>query len=193
MLILRVAPHQHRGPTLPGPCLGRPMGVSASQRRVGPVTGVGQHHPLRHALGAGGADWSNAICGLILKTLWPGELDRLPNPREDRAERRPAGSRARWLPTTTLQSDNCPACRVARNTATRRQRNGRPSSGIPCRRRSKLLLRRSFRSRTKAPAGPPATNRRSRQNSAAIDARFEPGGPRRGLQSARRSCARRNG
>ena len=77
-LVLRVAPHQRRGSTLPGPCLGRERTHSRrpkpdrrlnaddisqahahqrrSERRVDPVTGVRQHHPFRHALGAGGAD-----------------------------------------------------------------------------------------------------------------------------------------
>ena len=44
------------------------------------------------------------------RQLWPGELGRPPNPREDRAERRSAGLRARWLPTARPQSDNCPLC-----------------------------------------------------------------------------------
>ena len=148
---------------LPGPSLGRsgptPGGQAGptterrrhsqahahqrrSERRVDPVTGVRQHHPFRHALGAGGAGSGRARFAVWscrrrprARRLWPGELDRPPNPQEDRAERRSAGSRARWLPTTTPQSDNCPACRVARESAGRRQRNERPSSEIPRRRR----------------------------------------------------------
>ena len=93
-LVLRVAPHQRRGSTLPGPCLGRERTRSRrpkpgrrlnaddisqvharqrrSQRRVDPVTGVRQHHPFRHALGARGADLVERDCGLVLKTTSSG-------------------------------------------------------------------------------------------------------------------------
>ena len=77
-LVLLVAPHQGRWPTLTAPCLGRERtgprrpklrrrlnadDISQaharqrrSERRVDPVTGVRQHDPLRYALGACGAD-----------------------------------------------------------------------------------------------------------------------------------------
>ena len=77
-LVLRVAPHQRRGPTLPAPCLGRERTCSRrpkprrrlnaddisqaharqrrSERRVDPVTGIRQHDALRHTLGARGLD-----------------------------------------------------------------------------------------------------------------------------------------
>ena len=77
-LVLRVAPHQRRRSTLSGPCLvrqrtrsrrpkpGRRLNADdisqaharqrRSERRMDPVTGVRQHDPLRHALGARGLD-----------------------------------------------------------------------------------------------------------------------------------------
>ena len=73
-LVLLVAPHQGRRPTLPAPCLGRERTGSRrpklrrrlnaddisqaharqrhSERRVDPITGVRQHDALRHAFGA---------------------------------------------------------------------------------------------------------------------------------------------
>ena len=77
-LVLRVAPHQRRRPTLPAPCLGRARTGSRrpkprrrlnaddishaharqrrSKRRIGPVTRIRQHDAFRHSLGARGPD-----------------------------------------------------------------------------------------------------------------------------------------